>query len=100
MKRGLFGEKQNQVKIDQGGNAGAFHISAFLFRTFMIIGLYVCSYGSMSGGQTRACTTPRAVKETAEVTIRVPEITAYNRRTGSGRACNTHKLFLRDSTVE
>ena len=81
MKRGLFREKQNQVKIDKGGNAAScvlFPISAFdsdvnngavpfVFKMSMIIGLYVHfsdSYGSTSCGQTSALNS-RAVKETA-----------------------------------
>lgn len=58
MKRGLFREKQNRVKIDKGGNTASFvlfHISAFgsdvnngavpfMFKMSMIIGLYVHLY--------------------------------------------------------
>lgn len=58
MKRGLFGEKQNQVKIDNGGNAAScvlIPISAFdsvvnngvvpfVFKVSRIIGLHVWKY--------------------------------------------------------
>lgn len=58
MKRGLFGEKQNQVKIDKGGNAASCVLiptSAFdsvvnngtvrfMFRMSRIIGLHVWKY--------------------------------------------------------
>lgn len=111
MKRGLFGEKQNQVKIDNRGNAAScvlFCISTFdshvnngavpfVFKRSVIICLYVhftdvC--GSTSCGQTSALNT-RAVKETvAEVIIRVPEITAYHAKKENGRAYNMQKLFL------
>lgn len=55
MKRGLFGEKQNQVKIDNGGNAASCVLIPilafdsvvnngavpFVFKVSRIIGLHV-----------------------------------------------------------
>lgn len=82
MKRGLFGEKQNQVKIDKGGNAAScvlIPISAFdcvvnngtvpfMFRMSRIIGLHVWKCRQVHS------TTPELLETEAEVMIRVQKL--------------------------
>lgn len=105
MKRRLFGEKQNQVKIDKGGNAAScvlIPISAFdsvvnndaVPFVFRMSRLLVYMYGSTTCGQISALNSTRAVRKTAaEVMIGVlksQHMVQKRKREGP----TTHELFL------